>query len=85
MAFLRLFIGLILVLSVVYGSLYYLLLARRRERVERDYQDGAGHAERARFVAAKVETYGRRIRRPLAIAVYAVPLAALLVYIWVSN
>lgn len=85
MAFLRLFIGLLLFLSVIYVSVYAFMLARRRERVERDYQDGAGRAERARFVTAKVETYGRRIRKPLAIAVYAVPLAALLVYIWASN
>jgi len=85
MAFVRLTIILLAVLTVIYASLYYFLLERERERLHRDYPEGATERERSRFVEARVTTFAERLRPRLALAVYAVPVTALVVYIWVSN
>ena len=85
MAFLRL-LGLLLIgLSLIYLSLFFYLRAARRERLMRDAPSDATERDRSAFVEDALRAYVDRMKYRLMLAVYAVPLAGLVSYIYVTN
>ena len=85
MAFLRLLVVMLVALGVVYLSTLAYLCARHRERLAETYQPGATDRERDTFVQARVRAYAARIRGRLAAVIFGVPLAGLVVHIYVTN
>lgn len=78
MGFVRVMVIAVLVLAVVYWSAMNFLCARERERL---------HCEGARRtrLADGVEAYARKIRRPVALGTFGIPMSVLLLYILISN
>ncbi len=85
MAFVRLILLLLIPLGVIYASLLAWLCARRRDRLEKDFNAAATEAERRAFVRAGVRAYAVRIRGRLALAVFGGPITALLVFVLATN
>lgn len=85
MAFLRFALLMLAVQTLVYVSLYFYLRASRRERLVREFNPSATEREREAFVTAALATYCSRMSRWLAVAVYAVPVIGLAVFIYVTN
>lgn len=80
MLFLRAAPLILLVLTVIYASTYFYLRDGYRDRLE-ETAEGTDPA----FVAARVRTYAARLRRRLALAVYAVPLAVMALAILIME
>lgn len=85
MAFMRLILVLLIPLAVVYASLLAWLCARRRDRLEEDFNPAASPKDRRAFVQAGVRAYAGRIRGRLAVAVFGIPIAGLIGYVLVTN
>ncbi len=85
MAFLRLMLLLLAVQSVVFVCAMLYLRAARRERLSADWPRQATEREREAFVERRVSAYMARVRRPLALVVYVLPIVLLAIYIYVSN
>lgn len=85
MAFLRLMLLLLAVQSVVFVCVMLYLRAAQRERLSADWPHEATERERDAFVERRVSAYVSRIKRPLALAVYGLPIVLLAIYIYVSN
>jgi hypothetical protein len=85
MAFFRLILVMAIPLAVIYASLLAWLCARRRERLEEDFNPAASPTERRAFVQAGVRAYAARIRGRLAMAVFGIPFAGLVVYVLITN
>jgi hypothetical protein len=85
MAFARLIVVMLIPLAVIYASLLAWLCARRRDRLEEEFNPAASPAERRAFVQAGVRAYAARIRGRLAAAVFGIPIAGLIGYVLVTN
>lgn len=73
----RMAILLILLLSVVYFSLYAYLRAGARERLEEDWVMQGRPESREDWVEARLAPRTTRLKRVLALVVYVLPLSAL--------
>lgn len=85
MAFLRLILLMLIPLAVVYVSLLAWLCARRKDRLEEDFNPAASATERSAFVRAGVRAYAGRIRVRLALAVFGGPIIGLIVFVLATN
>lgn len=85
MAFLRLMLLMLAVQSVVFVCVMLYLRAAQRERLSASWPHQATEREREAFVDRRVSAYMSRIKRPLALAVYGLPIVLLAIYIYVSN
>lgn len=85
MAFVRLILLLLIPLAVIYASLLAWLCARRRDRLEENFNPDASPTERRAFVRAGVRAYAARIRGRLALAVFGGPITALVVVVLATN
>jgi len=85
MAFVRLIVLMLIPLAVIYASLLAWLCARRRDRLEEDFNPAASPSERQAFVQAGVRAYAARIRGRLAAAVFGIPIVGLIGYVLVTN
>ncbi|XDA98389.1 hypothetical protein AB1M95_00375 [Sulfitobacter sp. LCG007] len=85
LAFLRLLVGAFAVLTIVYVCLSFYSRARRREKLEREWDEHGGPGTRAEFVARGLEGYDGSLRRRLILGVYVVPLAIVALTIYLTN
>lgn len=85
MAFLRLLLMLLVAQTVAFVSLLLFMRARRRDRLISDYSPEATEKEREIFVDAQMDSYMKWLRPRLALIVYAVPIIALSVLVYVTN
>ncbi|MDD9732625.1 hypothetical protein PVW46_22235 [Mameliella sp. AT18] len=74
------------VLTVVYGSLWFYLRARRRELLETDWAaDPAETRSQEDYVRDALEEFDRRRHRTLVLLVYAVPLCLVTLIVYLTN
>jgi|SRR6056297_1084789 len=72
-------------LTVVYVSLYFYWRSGIRMRLEEDWVMEGRPGDRDAWVEDRLAPQARRIRRWLVFLVYVLPLAALSVYVYVTN
>jgi hypothetical protein len=72
-------------LTVVYVSLYFYWRSGIRMRLEEDWVMEGRPGDRNAWVEDRLAPKARRIRRWLVFLVYVLPLAALSVYVYVTN
>lgn len=85
MAFLRLILLMLIPLAVIYASVLAWMCARRRDRLEEDFNPAATATARTAFVRAGVRAYAARIRGRLALAVFGGPIIALILFVLATN
>lgn len=85
MAFMRLLALVLVAQTIVYLGLFFYLREAQREKLESEYSPSATEKQRSAFVKAGVEAYTARMRKVLAVIVYAVPLAIFALLILTSN
>jgi hypothetical protein len=72
-------------LTVVYVSLYFYWRSGIRMRLEEDWVMEGRPGDRNDWVDARLAPRAARIRRVLVVLVYVLPLAALSVFVYVTN
>jgi hypothetical protein len=72
-------------LTVVYLSLYFYWRSGVKMRLEEDWVMEGRPGDRAEWVEERLEPKAARIRRWLVFLVYVMPLAALSIYVYVTN
>jgi hypothetical protein len=72
-------------LTVVYVSLYFYWRSGLRMRLEEDWVMEGRPGDRNDWVDARLAPRAARIRRVLVVLVYVLPLAALSVFVYVTN
>ncbi len=85
MAFLRLLVLLLIVLSGFYVCFYLYLRENRREYLNAHYPAHATGKERTVFVNAALKAYCQRMARRLVVLVYVLPLTLAMAYLYVTN
>ncbi len=81
----RLLLILFVVLTVIYVSLSLWSRARRRDKLEREWDEGARQGDRDTFVKQGLESYDSSLRRKLILGVYVVPILLIGTIIYVTN
>ena len=81
----RLLFVLLIVLTVIYLSLYYYAVQSRRERLSRDWVAAGRNGNREAFVSDGLILYTKSLRRRLFVTVYAIPFTMVAVLIYVTN
>ncbi|MEM9551362.1 MAG: hypothetical protein AAGA05_09315 [Pseudomonadota bacterium] len=85
MAFLRLVILLLIVLTVIYVALTMYFRARRREQVEEDWVMNGRTGDLDSRLAEGWDDFRRVLRRRLVVGVYVVPLIGFAVLVYLTN
>ena len=85
MALIRLFIIVIVVLSVIYISLSLYSRARCRDRLEAEWDAGGIDTSREAYVKKGLTDYDGSLRRKLILGVYIVPLCLVTLIIYLVN
>jgi|AntRauMFilla1563_2_1112583.scaffolds.fasta_scaffold127260_2 hypothetical protein len=85
LAFGRMAILLIVVLTVVYVCLYFYWRAGVKMRLEEDWVQEGRPGDRDEWVDGRIAPHAARIRRWLVAFVYVLPLVGLSVFIYVTN
>jgi len=85
MALIRLFVIAFAVLSIVYLSLSLYSRAKRRDKLEAEWDEGGVETPRDRFVQAGLKDYDGSLRRKLILGVYIVPLCLVVLIIYLVN
>lgn len=83
--FIRLFVMLFIVLTVIYVSLSFYSRAVRKSKLKKKWHDGKQLVDRDTFVQRGLERYDGSIRRKLILLVYVVPLVAIGAIIYLTN
>lgn len=83
--FIRLFLMLFVVLTVVYVSLSFYSRAVRRGKLKDKWEAGQKLMDRDTFVQRGLERYDGSIRRKLLLGVYIVPLVVIGAIIYLTN
>ncbi len=84
-AFIRLvFVGFV-VLTIVYVCLSLYSRARRRERLERQWEEDGLEGDKRAFIRAGLQEYDGSLRRKLILGVYVVPVAVVSIIIYIVN
>ena len=83
--FIRLFVILFVVLTVIYVSLSFYSRAVRKSKLKKKWHDGKQLVDRETFVQRGLERYDGSIRRKLILLVYVVPLVAIGAIIYLTN
>lgn len=74
------------VLTVVYGSLWFYLRARRRELLEIDWAADPSRTKcQEEFVREGLEDFDRRRHRTLILLVYVLPLLLVTLIVYLTN
>lgn len=82
---LRLFVILLVLLTIVYWSLVFYLRAGERDRLEETWEAEQPPLPRERFVDNGMRAYQRSLRRKLLWGVYIVPIASICLLIYLVN
>mmetsp|Transcript_28443 Transcript_28443/g.53217 ORF Transcript_28443/g.53217 Transcript_28443/m.53217 type:complete len:88 (+) Transcript_28443:1759-2022(+) len=85
MALIRVLLIVFLVLSVIYVSLSFYSRARRRDKLEAEWDAGGIASPRDTFVQEGLRTYDGSLRRKLILGVYIVPMALVGLIIYLVN
>lgn len=85
MAFLRLFIPLLLVLTVVYVAVSIYSRFKRRSKLRAHWDKKGMIGDRDAFVRRGLDRYDRSFRRKLILGVYLVPFALIAAIIYFIN
>ncbi len=83
--FIRLFVMLLVALTVVYVSLSLYSRAVRRSKLKKKWHDGKQLVDRDTFVQRGLERYDGSIRRKLILLVYVVPVVVIALIIYLTN
>jgi hypothetical protein len=81
----RMAVILLVGLTVVYLSLYFYWRSGVKMRLEEDWVMEGRPGDRAEWVEERLAPHAARIRRWLVLLVYVLPLAALSIYVYVTN
>ncbi len=74
------------VLTVVYGSLWFYLRARRRDMLETDWAAEPGETKsQEEYVRDNLAEFDRRRHRTLVVLVYIVPLCLVTLIVYLTN
>lgn len=85
MAVIRLFIIVFIGLSIVYIALSFYSRAKRRDKLEAEWDAGGINMPRDAFVRHGLEEYDGSLRRKLILGVYIVPMALVGLIIYLVN
>ena len=85
MAVIRLFIIVFIGLSIVYIALSFYSRAKRRDKLEAEWDEGGINMPRDAFVRHGLEEYDGSLRRKLILGVYIVPMALVGLIIYLVN
>ena len=83
--FIRLFVILFVVLTVIYVSLSFYSRSVRKSKLKKKWHEGKQLVDRDTFVQRGLERYDGSIRRKLILLVYVVPLVAIGAIIYLTN
>jgi hypothetical protein len=75
----------LVLLSVVYVSLFFYWRAGVKMRLEEDWVMEGRPGDREAWIDERLAPVARRIRTWLVILVYALPITALSVYVYITN
>jgi hypothetical protein len=81
----RMAIILLVGLTVVYVSLYFYFRSGAKMRLEEDWVMQGRPGDRGEWVDERLAPHSERIRNRLVLAVYVLPLAALSIYVYITN
>lgn len=82
---LRLIVILFVVLTIVYICLSFYSRARRREKLEREWEDEGSEGDKQSFVQTGLKDYDGSLRRKLILGVYVIPIVIVSTIIYVVN
>lgn len=82
---LRLIVILFVALTIVYISLSFYSRARRREKLEQEWQDEGMEGDKRAFVQTGLQEYDGSLRRKLILGVYVVPVVVIGTIIYAIN
>ncbi|MGR3761614.1 hypothetical protein ACUXV3_16020 [Roseobacteraceae bacterium NS-SX3] len=83
--FLRLFLILVIVLTVIYGAVSLYSREVRRAKLKRRWKDKGLTGDRDAFIQRGLKQYDRSFRRKLILLVYIIPLGAIALLVYVIN
>ena len=81
----RMLLVMLVLLSVVYVSLFLYLRAGARMRLEEDWVMEGRPGDREAWIDERIAPAARRIRAWLVVLVYLLPVAGLSVYVFMTN
>lgn len=84
-ALIRLFVVLFVALTVVYVSLSLYSRARRRDKLEQEWDEEIREGDRDAFISAGLQDYDGSLRRKLILGVYIIPFGLLSAIIYLVN
>ena len=76
---------LFLVLTVIYVSLSFYSRARRRDKLEAEWDEGGISTPREQFVRDGLKNYDGSLRRKLILGVYIIPVCLVALTIYLVN
>ena len=85
MAFLRFFLLLMVVLTIVFVALSMYSRAKRQETLERNWLEGAMDTDLDSYIEPRLEDFRRSMRWKLILGVYVLPLSVITILIYVTN
>lgn len=85
MALIRLLFIALVVLSIIYLSLSFYSRAKRRGKLEAEWDAGGIDTPREDFIATGLTNYDSSLRRKLILGVYIVPMALVGLTIYLVN
>lgn len=85
MVFARLMGMALVVLTIVFVSLWFYARAARREKLEAAWDERQGPGNKESFVKAELMAYEGPLKRKLIWGVYVIPSALLAILIYVTN
>lgn len=81
----RVFILMLVGLTVVYVCLFFYLRSGARMRLEEDWVQEGRPGEKDAWVDERVDLIASRIRVWLVVAVYVIPVVGLVTLVWLTN
>lgn len=81
----RLFIGLMIVLTIIYWCLVFYFRAGERDRLEKEWHETQPPLPMERFVENGIEEYKSSLRRKLLWGVYIVPIGLICGLVYLIN
>jgi Mg2+/citrate symporter len=85
MAFLRVLLGFLLILVAIYLVLSVVLRLRERRRLAEEWEAGDRLVDREAFMTEGMTDYDRSLRKKLVWLVIVLPMAGLLILLYVLN
>lgn len=84
-AFLRMLIPLLILLSIIYAVASIRARHKARERLEREWEDGGGTGDREGFIDEGLDDYSDSFRRKILLGIYVVPLLLIALMVYLTN